>query len=277
MNKTMKEMLESKVSIFRRGNHGVHVWKEAHESHIVDDWTGAVVSFMATREFFYLGSVICVANDKNKTFRLSHAGVYAHVYEHRDGVRIDTGVIKEGVFPKTTTQRLMSYRDYFVTAGYEEVEPIDGRPARNWMEWDKAREEGRPMKAYQPRKRAKQPKIKGISREMEELLKSKGIDVMGIVKEAEFDKELDKIKSQQEENAMRETAVLFEQAEFDKLMERQQLEEQTRWEIEGFYKEKKDKETKVKENKKNLFQKQPYSRSHKPVAKCRSMIVVKAA
>lgn len=106
------------------GNHDVKNLAEMREVDLVDDKTGETVYFPADRVFYFFGFPICAVNTSTRTFRLSHAGVYATDKE--------TGEVKEGEWPKTTTQTLMMYRDLCVGDGYTEIEPIAGRAAIDW-------------------------------------------------------------------------------------------------------------------------------------------------
>lgn len=124
MKKSVVKMFESKESILKCGNHGCKVWPRPMDILICSDKTLESEHFTATREMRYFGSTICAINDENKTFRLSHAGVYK-----ADDA---TGEPIEGEWPKTTTQTLMMYRDLCTTEGYTEIEPIEGRPGRDW-------------------------------------------------------------------------------------------------------------------------------------------------
>ena len=106
------------------GNHQVKNLSEMREVDLIDDKTGETVMFPADRVIYFFNNPICAANTTTKTFRLSHCGVYA--------VDKETGEIMEGVWPKTTTQTLMMYRDLFCGEGYTEIDPIAGRPAKDW-------------------------------------------------------------------------------------------------------------------------------------------------
>lgn len=155
MKKSVLKVYESKESILRQGNHGVSIKPRPLPVRIIDDKTLESVEFTATRVFYFFDYPICVVNDEQKTFRLSHAGVYA--------TDKATGEPKEGEWPKTTTQTLMMYRDLCCGDGYTELEPIEGRPARDWrthMEQYQKEKEMRKAGIIPPRKsRAKKAKI----------------------------------------------------------------------------------------------------------------------
>ena len=116
MKKSVLKMCESAESIFDLGNHSLRVHRVPKQVAMLNDFTDKVEQFTCTREMRYFGSTICAVNDERKEFRLSHCGVHA----------------ANGGWPKTTTQTLLMYRDYFCTDGYTEVCPIEGRPARDW-------------------------------------------------------------------------------------------------------------------------------------------------
>lgn len=155
MKKSVLKVYESKESILRQGNHGVSIKPRPLPVRIIDDKTLESVAFPATRVFYYFDFPVCVVNDNERTFRLSHAGVYA--------TDKATGETKEGEWPKTTTQTLMMYRDLCCGDGYTEIEPIEGRPARDWrthMEQYQKEKEMRKAGIIPPRKtRAKKAKI----------------------------------------------------------------------------------------------------------------------
>jgi len=155
MKKSVLKVYESKESILRQGNHGVSIKPRPLPVRIIDDKTLESVEFTATRVFYFFDYPICVVNDNERTFRLSHAGIYATDKK--------TGETKEGEWPKTTTQTLMMYRDLCCGDGYTEIEPIEGRPARDWrthMEQYQKEKEMRKAGIIPPRKtRAKKAKI----------------------------------------------------------------------------------------------------------------------
>lgn len=155
MKKSVLKVYESKESILRHGNHGVSIKPRPLPVRIIDDKTLESVEFTATRVFYFFDYPICVVNDNEHTFRLSHAGIYATDKK--------TGETKEGEWPKTTTQTLMMYRDLCCGDGYTEIEPIEGRPARDWrthMEQYQKEKEMRKAGIIPPRKsRAKKAKI----------------------------------------------------------------------------------------------------------------------
>lgn len=144
------------------GNHDVKNLAEMREVDLVDDKTGETVYFPADRVFYFFGFPICAVNTSTRTFRLSHAGVYATDKE--------TGEVKEGEWPKTTTQTLMMYRDLCVGDGYTEIEPIAGRAAIDWrahMEQYQKEKEMRKAGIPIPRKsRTKKAKINEAMLEM---------------------------------------------------------------------------------------------------------------
>ena len=155
MKKSVLKVYESKESILRHGNHGVSIKPRPLPVRIIDDKTLESVEFTATRVFYFFDYPICVVNDNEHTFRLSHAGIYATDKK--------TGETKEGEWPKTTTQTLMMYRDLCCGDGYTEIEPIEGRPARDWkthMEQYQKEKEMRKAGIIPPRKtRTKKAKI----------------------------------------------------------------------------------------------------------------------
>lgn len=122
MKKSVLKMCESTESIFKFGNHSVFIHRTPKQIAMLNDFTDSIEQFVCTREMRFFGSTICAVNDESKEFRLSHCGVHAVA---TDGTELPT-------WPKTTTQTLLMYRDYFCTAGYTEVCPIEGRPARDW-------------------------------------------------------------------------------------------------------------------------------------------------
>ena len=144
------------------GNHQVKNLSEMREVDLIDDKTGETVMFPADRVIYFFNNPICAANTTTKTFRLSHCGVYATDKE--------TGEVMEGVWPKTTTQTLMMYRDLFCGEGYTEIEPIAGRPAKDWrahMEQYQKEKEMRKAGIPIPRKsRTKKAKINEAMLEM---------------------------------------------------------------------------------------------------------------
>ena len=155
MKKSVLKVYESKESILKLGNHGVSIKPRPLPVRIIDDKTLESVEFTATRVFYYFQYPVCVVNDEQKTFRLSHAGIYA--------TDKATGETKEGEWPKTTTQTLMMYRDLCHGDGYTEIEPIEGRAAIDWRaHMDEYNERKAMIKAgiIPPRKtRAKKAKV----------------------------------------------------------------------------------------------------------------------
>lgn len=155
MKKSVLKVYESKESILKLGNHGVSIKPRPLPVRIIDDKTLESVEFTATRVFYYFQYPVCVVNDEQKTFRLSHAGIYATDKATRE--------TKEGEWPKTTTQTLMMYRDLCHGDGYTEIEPIEGRAAIDWRaHMDEYNERKAMIKAgiIPPRKtRAKKAKI----------------------------------------------------------------------------------------------------------------------
>lgn len=122
MKKSVLKMCESTESIFKLGNHSVIIHRTPKQIAMLNDFTDSIEQFVCTREMRFFGSTICAVNDERKEFRLSHCGVHAVA---ADGTELPT-------WPKTTTQTLLMYRDYFCTSGYTEICPIEGRPARDW-------------------------------------------------------------------------------------------------------------------------------------------------
>ena len=161
MKKSVLAMWESHETILKCGNHGVKIHAEK-PVRIVSDKTLENEEFNATREFTFFGFPICVVNDNERTFRLSHAGVYA--------TDKTTNEVKEGEWPKTTTQTLMMYRDLACGEGYTEIEPIEGRAAIDWrahMEEYKERKAMMQAGIIPPRKpRTRKPKVNEAMLEM---------------------------------------------------------------------------------------------------------------
>ncbi len=155
MKKSVLKVYESKETIMKLGNHAVDVKPRALPVTIIADKDLEAVTFEANRVFYYHEHPVCVVNDNAKIFRLSHAGIYA--------TDKATGEVKEGEWPKTCTQTLLMYRDLLCGDGYTEIEPIEGRPARDWrahMEQYQKEKEMRKAGIIPPRKtRAKKAKI----------------------------------------------------------------------------------------------------------------------
>lgn len=155
MKKSVLKVYESKETIMKLGNHAVDVKPRALPVTIIADKDLEAVTFEANRVFYYHEHPVCVVNDNAKTFRLSHAGIYAKVKK--------TGEVKEGEWPKTCTQTLLMYRDLLCGDGYTEIEPIEGRPARDWRKHMEEYEKQKAMRKagiIPPRKsRAKKAKI----------------------------------------------------------------------------------------------------------------------
>ncbi len=147
MKKSVLKVWESKETIMKLGNHAVTIKPRPLPVTIIADKDLEAVTFESTRVFYFFEHPICVVNDNNKTFRLSHAGIYA--------TDKATGEVKEGEWPKTTTQTLMMYRDLACGEGYTEIEPIEGRPAKDWrahMEQYQKEKEMRKAGIIPPRK-----------------------------------------------------------------------------------------------------------------------------
>ncbi|BAL84666.1 hypothetical protein SELR_pSRC400150 (plasmid) [Selenomonas ruminantium subsp. lactilytica TAM6421] len=155
MKKSVLKVWESKETIMKLGNHAVTIKPRPLPVTIIADKDLEAETFEATRVFYFFEHPICVVNDNAKTFRLSHAGIYA--------TDKATGEVKEGEWPKTTTQTLMMYRDLACGEGYTEIEPIEGRPARDWkthMEQYQKEKEMRKAGIIPPRKtRTRKAKI----------------------------------------------------------------------------------------------------------------------
>lgn len=139
----------------KAGNHAVAIKPRPLPTTIISDATLEAETFDATRVFYYHEHPVCVVNDNDKTFRLSHAGIYA--------TDTATGEVKEGEWPKTCTQTLMMYRDLACGEGYTELHKIEGRPARDWkahMEQYQKEKAMRKAGIIPPRKsRAKKAKV----------------------------------------------------------------------------------------------------------------------
>lgn len=125
MKKSVLNAYECKVmGLNTFGNHQVKNLGEARPVSLISDSTLEPVDMVGDRVFYFFNNPVAVGDSQRKVFRLSHAGVYAN-----DKV---TGEPIVGIWPKTTTQTLMMYRDLFCGEGYTEIEPIEGRGAIDW-------------------------------------------------------------------------------------------------------------------------------------------------
>lgn len=96
---SMEHYVESKSKERTVGNHMVRAFNKLWAFTVADDRTGDDThrDFKGNRIFLYHGHIVCVVNDKNKTFVVSHA--------HWTG-------------STSTKQAVNQYRNYFKDLGY---------------------------------------------------------------------------------------------------------------------------------------------------------------
>ena len=178
MKKGILSCIMSKESMMT-GNHSVTIFNTPHDVVLAEVKTGENVTFpAASRVFGYFHNYVCAVDDVQKVFRLSYAGIKE---------------MGELIYPKTTTQTLLCYRDYFCGEGYTELAPIDARPARDWKAHQAEYLEQKKLRAaglIKPRKRGRKANPNKVNlSDIEKYLMAKGINFSDMKKEIEEDKE----------------------------------------------------------------------------------------